>query len=417
MANILLLSLIFPPDNVSTAQIMGDLALDLKNKGHSLLVISTQPHFNDDIEAIKKQPLKPYRGRLLQKSNYFGIDVLHIWMPRKGKSKLLRIISWLGFHMVSTLAGFFCNFKPDIILTPSPPLTIGISAWLIGLWHKCAFVYNVQEIYPDVAVNLGVLKNKFLIKVLQYIETFVYDKAKALIIISDGMADNVKQKGVDKNKIFIIPNFVDIEGFQPGSKTNTFSIMHKLADKFVISYAGNMGMPQGLDILIDTAHILRHEKNIHFLMMGDGTERLSLIEKAKKLNLSNISFLTYQPYSLMPDAYAAADVSFVSQAPGTSNDGIPSKVYRIMACGRPVIACTDADSDLSRLITQSGGGIVVTAGDSKALAQGIMKVYENKDEWIQRGDKARSYVVANFSRDSICQKYNDILTDLTRKSI
>ncbi|MRS05405.1 glycosyltransferase WbuB, partial [bacterium] len=180
MARILILSLIFRPDNVSTAQIMGDLALDLKKRGHDVFVITSVPHFNDDAEALAAQPLDAYWGRLLKRSNYHGIEVLHTWMPRKGKNKLLRICAWLSFHGISTVAGLVSRFKPDVILTPSPPLTIAVSAWLLGMWHKCPFIYNVQEIYPDVAVNLGVLKNKFAIRCLQRLESFVYEKAQAL---------------------------------------------------------------------------------------------------------------------------------------------------------------------------------------------------------------------------------------------
>ena len=415
MARILILSLIFRPDNVSTAQIMGDLALDLKGYGHDVFVISTVPHFNEDAVALAAQPLSANWGNLLQRSNYRGIEVLHAWMPRKGRSILLRIIGWLGFHATSTMAGFFTKFKPDIIIVPSPPLTIGVSAWLLGLWHKCPFIYNVQEIYPDVAVNLGVLRNKFAIKCFKRLESFVYDKAKALTMISDGMANNVRCKGVTDKKIFIIPNFVDKDDFHPLSKVNEFSIRYKLHDKFVVSYAGNMGAPQGLEILIEASHLLRHEGGIHFLIMGDGSERASLIEMAQKLKLTNITFLSYQPYSLMAEAYAAVDASFVSQAPGTSNDGIPSKVYRIMACARPVIACTDEDSDLASLIIKADGGTVVKSGDSMALSKAIKQAFLQQDNWLQKGHNARQFMLQNYSRNTISKKYNDLIMNLLSK--
>jgi len=412
---ILILSLIFRPDNVSTAQIMGDLALDLKDYGHDVFVITTVPHFNEDAEALAAQPLSPHWGKLLQESNYRGIKVLHAWMPRKGKSILLRIIGWLGFHATSTLAGVLTKFKPDIIIAPSPPLTIGVSAWLLGLWNKCPFVYNVQEIYPDVAVNLGALRNHFAIKCLNRLENFVYDKAEALAVISDGMASNIRCKGVADEKIFTIPNFVDVDDFHPLPKINEFSIRHKLHDKFVISYAGNMGAPQGLEILIEAAHLLRNDEGIHFFMMGDGSERTSLMEKARNLKLTNITFLSYQPYSLMTEAYAAVDASFVSQAPGTSNDGIPSKVYRIMACARPVIASTDKDSDLASLIIKADGGVVVKSGDAMALSKAIKQAFLQKDIWLQKGQNARQFVLQNYSRATISKRYHDLVIRSLRK--
>jgi colanic acid biosynthesis glycosyl transferase WcaI len=415
MARILILSLIFRPDNVSTAQIMGDLALDLKAQGHDVFVITTVPHFNNDPEALEVQPLYSYWGRLLQRSNYRGIEVLHVWMPRKGRNKLLRIFAWLSFHFISTIVGFFTRFKPDIIFSPSPPLTIGISAWLLSFWHKCPFIYNVQEIYPDVAVNLGVLRNRLVIKCLRSIESLVYNKAEALAVISDGMANHIRTKGVPEDKIHVIPNFVDVEDFHPLSKINKFSSHYELHDKFVVSYAGNMGAPQGLEILIEASNLLRYEEGIHFLMMGDGSEKSSLIEKVKNLRLTNITFLPYHPYSQMAEAYASVDASFVSQARGTSNDGIPSKVYRIMACARPVLACTDANSDLARLVAMSEGGVVINSGDAMELANAIKHAYDHRDAWLKKGFKARNFILQNYSRVNINALYHELIIALLRK--
>jgi colanic acid biosynthesis glycosyl transferase WcaI len=415
MARVLILSLVFRPDNVSTAQIMGELAVDLKARGHNVFVITTVPHYNEDVEAMAEQPLQAYLGKLLQRSDYRGIEVLHTWMPRKGKNKLFRIVAWIGFHVISTLAGVFSRFKPDVILAPSPPLTIGVSAWLLGLRHSCPFIYNVQEIFPDVAVNLGILRSAFLIKRLQNLERFVYAKAGALAVISESMANRIRAKGVPKKKIRVITNFVDAKEFRPLPKVNEFSLRYGLHDKFVVSYAGNMGKPQGLDMLIKAAHLLRQEARIHFLMMGDGSERVSLIEQAQRLQLPNITFLPYQPYSLMAEAYATADASFVSQALGTSSDGIPSKVYRIMACARAVIACTDADSDLAHIVAKSDGGVVVQSGDALTLSNAIQQAFLQREAWLEKGSKARIFVLRDYSRSTISALYNELIMELQRK--
>ena len=416
MARILILSLVFRPDNVSTAQIMGDLAVDFKAKGHNVFIITTTPHYNEDPEALAGQPLQAYWGKLLQKSVYCGMEVLHAWMPRKGKNKLLRIGAWLGFHAISTLAGIFNRFKPDVILAPSPPLTIGVSAWFLGLWHHCPFIYNVQEIYPDVAVNLGVLRSGFVIKLLQNLERFVYAKARSLAVISVGMANCIRSKGVPEEKIHVIPNFVDVKDFRPLPKDNEFSRRYGLQNKFVVSYAGNLGKPQGLATLIEAAHLLRHEPGIHFLLMGDGSERISLIEQAQRLQLPNITFLPYHPYSAMAEAYATADASFVSQARGTSSDGIPSKVYRIMACARPVIACTDANSDLARLVVKAGGGVVVDSGNATSLSDAILRIFGQPDAWLEKSLKARDSILHDYSRPTITTRYHELIMELTRKN-
>jgi colanic acid biosynthesis glycosyl transferase WcaI len=415
MAKILLLSLVFPPDNVSTAHIMGDLAVDLSARGHTVSVITTIPHYNEDIDAIAGQTLYRYWTGVVSRSTYHGINVIHTWMPRKGKNKLFRIVAWLGFHAVSTLTGVLSRFKPDVILAPSPPLTIGISAWLLGLRHRCPFIYNVQEIYPDVAVDLGVLKNRSIIRFLEGLEGFVYQKSAALAVISDGMADRIRAKGIPDNKICVIPNFVDVDDFHPLPKVNPFCSKYGLENKFVVSYAGNMGKPQGLEFLIEAAHILRKEEDVHFLIMGDGSERQTLLNLISSLRLGNITFLPYQPYHLMAEAYATADASFVSQAPGTSSDGIPSKVYRIMSCARPVIACTDPDSDIARLVTKVDAGAVVNAGDPSALADVIRDAFNNRDEWIYKGIKAREAIMKGYSRSHISDRYSELIMGLQKR--
>lgn len=412
MPRILILTLIFRPDNVSTAQIMTDLAMDLKAKGHDVFVLTTIPHYNDDVIALAEQPLRPYWGKLVQESDYRGIKVLHVWMPRKGKNIILRLAAWIGFHIISTIAGIFSRFKPDVILAPSPPLTIGINAWILGACFKAPFIYNIQEIYPDVAVNLGVLKNRLLINFFRILEKFVYAKADVLTVISEGMASRVCARVVSREKVRMIPNFVDTEDFHPLPKKNDFSVFHRLQDKFVVSYAGNMGKPQRLEILLAAADLLRNEAGIHFLMMGDGSERASLIELAERLQLMNITFLSYQPYSLMAKAYASADVSFVSQAAGTSNDGIPSKVYRIMACARPVIACTDEESDLARLVIKTNGGAVVPPSNAKALADTILTAFQQYDSWVAKGLDSRSSILQEYSRSAVTEKYHALVLEL-----
>lgn len=414
MSKILILSLIFRPDNVSTAQIMADIASDLKALGHEIFVISTVPHYNEDQDALARQPLKPFLGRVIQKSTYSGMEVLHVWMPRKGNSKTLRIIAWLGYHLISTLTGVFCRFKPDIILTPSPPLTIGISAWLISKIRGCRFIYNVQEIYPDVAVNLGIIQNRTIISLFGLLERFVYSKSEALTVISEGMARNIRLKGVPEKKIKIIPNFVDIEEFHPLPKDNEFSRHYNLNGRYVVNYAGNLGQPQGIIHLIEAAHLLRNDRGIHFLIMGDGSERASLMTHAQRLKLSNVTFIPYQPYSLMPQAYAAADVSFVSQASGTSDDAIPSKVYRIMACARPVIACTDPGSDLEKLITDSDSGIAIPSGNAELISNAVLDAFHNRDLWRNKGKRARATIVQNYSRSKISSSYDQLFSHILK---
>ena len=160
MAHVLVLTLVFPPDGVSTAVIMGELSADLRKAGHDVTVVTTTPHYNRDAEAESRQPLVRMWGPLLYHSEFQGMRVLHVGMPRKSGKVLSRLLAWTQFHVLSLIAAVTLVRRVDVILAPSPPLTIGVCAWLLGCLYRAPFVYNVQELYPDIAITLGALKNR-----------------------------------------------------------------------------------------------------------------------------------------------------------------------------------------------------------------------------------------------------------------
>jgi colanic acid biosynthesis glycosyl transferase WcaI len=212
-------------------------------------------------------------------------------MPKKGKNVFLRLLAWGGFHQVSVLAGLSTVPRPDVILAPSPPLTIGVCAWILGKYHRAPFIYNVQEVYPDIAVRLGALRNKWLIGRLQQLERFVYRKAEKITVIAPRMRQRLLEKGVPSGKVEVVPNFVDIGDLSPLPKDNGFSRQHGIHEKFVVSYAGNMGPAQGLESFIEAAILLRGEPGIQFMMMGDGILRESFMERVAQSGLDNFLFL------------------------------------------------------------------------------------------------------------------------------
>ena len=416
MSRILLLSLVFPPDSVSTAQIMGDLASDLSALGHDLTVISTMPHYNRDVEAESRQPSQALWGPILRRSIFRGITVYHTYMPRKGQSILLRMLAWTGFHTISIVAALTVAPRPSMIIAPSPPLTIGICAWILSVIYRVPFIYNVQEIYPDMAIRLGAVRNKRIIDLLYRMEGFVYRKASALTVIASRMRERLLEKGVPDDKVHVIPNFVDISDLSPLPKMNDFSLKYNLQDKFVVSYAGNLGPAQGLTHFIDAAHLLRDEATIRFLMMGDGILSGELKKRIEKFDLPNFIFLPYQPYSLMAQAYAASDLCLVPQAAETGFEAVPSKVYRIMACARPVLAATDSSSDLARLIIDAGCGAVVSTASAEALADMIRSAHSNPEIWRSMGLAGRKHVVHHYAQHTVTDQYHALVEQLAFQS-
>lgn len=416
MAEVLLLSLVFPPDSVSTAQIMAELAIDLGKHGHRVTVISTIPHYNRILDNERYQPLRPKWGKILYQSKYHGMTVYHTFMPSKGQNALWRILAWAFFHIISVIVGLTIVPRPSAIITPSPPLSIGICAWLIGTLRRAPYIYNVQEIYPDIVIQLGRARNYWIIYFLYRLEKFVYSKASEVTVIAPRMRERLLEKGVSNNKVHVIPNFVDVGDLVPLPKDNDFSRKHNLYNKFVVSYAGNMGPAQGLEYFIDAAKILREEEGVCFLMMGDGILREPLRQQVEQYNLSRFVFLPYQQYSLMGQVYAASDLCLVPQAHETGVEAVPSKVYRIMACARPVLAVTEKNSDLARLVSESSCGTFVLPGSAEYLAEMIMRAYQNQQGWQNMGMSGREHVVRHYARETVTNQYHELIENLVSKS-
>ncbi len=412
MSRILFLTLVFPPDAVSTAQILGDLARDLRAKGHEINVLTTVPHYNRDPEAENRQPLRPFWGRVLKKSEYYGMPVFHTMMPKKGSSVPARLIAWTGFHILSAIAGLIVLPKPDLILAPSPPLTMGVVARLLGWLRGAPFIYSVHEIYPDIAIHLGALKNRTLIRFLYGLERFVYRRAASITVIAPGMLRNLIGKGVPRDKLVLIPDCADVDDFYPQARENSFSRRYGLIDTFTISYAGNLGVPQGLDVFLEAAHLLRENPAIRFLMLGDGMQREFLLRRLAELSLPNFSFMPHQPYSLMPLIYASSDANLVPQAGQTESDAVPSKIFRIMACGRPVIAVTHSSSDLAQLVRDAGCGVVAAPDSATELAEKIVWAFQHQAEWRTMGESGRRFVIQHYSRKAVADRYDQLIRSL-----
>ncbi|MEO8033249.1 MAG: glycosyltransferase family 4 protein [Acidobacteriota bacterium] len=410
MTNVLILSLVFPPDSVSTAEIMGDLAQDLSRQGHTVTVLTTVPHYNPDAAAEQDQPLRSFWGRLLRTSDYHGIRVYHAAIPAKTPSVIRRILGWIGFHAISTVAGLVTVPRPDVILVPSPPLSIGLSAWIISALRRGRFIYNVQEIYPDIAVSLGALKNATAIAVLNAVERFVYRRSAMVTVIAPRMHQRLVAKGVPAEKVRVIPNFVDLERLTPVVRDNELSRRLGLQDSFSVTYAGNMGPAQGLEVVIDAARLLTDQDGgIRFLLMGEGILRERLHAAASALPRQNVTVLPYQPNAMMPRIYAASNVCLVPQAASTGCDAVPSKVYRIMASGRPLIAITEADSDLATLVRDAQCGVVVAPDQARELARVVVEAARNPEEWREMGARGRAHVVARYSRPVVTAEYEALV--------
>ena len=412
MARVLILSLIFSPDNVSTAHIMAGIAEDLKSFGHDVCVITTTPHYHRDPHLEAEQPLHKWFFGIIKKSQFKGIPVYHIAMPDKHCNKLLRIASWLSFHLLSTIIGVCIRFKSDVILVPSPPLSIGINACVIAWLTRSRYIYNVQELYPDIAVNLGVIKHKGLIRLLAAVERFIYNRSAAVTAITESIQNKVVARIRDPQKARLIPNYVDFADVVEAPRINAFSQQYQIEKQFVVTYAGNLGIPQNLAILVEAGKLLSGQDGISILIIGDGTEKGDLRQRVNRDAITNVQVIDYQSYSMMPLIYAATDVFYVGQTLDAHSDGIPSKSYRIMANKKPILAVTTPDSDLAQCLRTSGGGVVVASNDPADLATAILAMKASGIDLKKQGKKAFEYVTQAFERSHVSRQYDQLIQSI-----
>jgi colanic acid biosynthesis glycosyl transferase WcaI len=418
MSNILILTLNFRPDGVSTAALVSDLADELMARGHRIVVITTIPHSNFDADARAEQPLTRLWGGLLYRSTYHGIPVWHTQVTRKGQHILGRMIGYFLFNLTSLLIGLFGVGRQDIVLVVSPPLTSGIIGWFLAIVKQASFIYNIQELYPDVFVNLKKLRpNSLGTRVLYWIEHFVYQRADALTVICEAFRTAVIHKGIDKEKIHLIPNFADTKAIYPAPKFNPFSVEHSLTTRFVILYAGNIGMTQSFEALLETAYRLKDEPEIKLLIIGGGVRADYVAFQIKQRALKNVLLLPYQPQSRVLDMYAAADISLVPLMTNTSQTTFPSKLYTIMSSGRPVIAAIDVDSDVVETIKQARCGVAVEADNPESLEHAIRNAYHQQAMFQEFGKNGRAYVETHFSRQQAGTMYHELIMRMLDKKV
>ena len=389
--NILLMSRYFPPEIGTAANLFFDLARGLAQNGHTVTVVTGFPWYN------LSAPPERYSGKFFMKEILDGITVVRVGVPVCGPAKLKLAAGHLTAPFASFLGGCFTP-TPDIIFIYSPPLFMGLAGWLLTLRKKVPFVFGVQDLHPQCYIDQGLLKNKAAIGFLKNLEKFCYHKASVITVHSQGNKDHiVRKKGIPEDKIKVVPNWIDIEEMKPLPRDNEFSRQHILTGKFVVGYAGTLGMSQGLMSVIEAARLLKDRKEIEFFIVGDGIEQPKMMKQAQEYGLTNVRFLPMQPKSLYPLVVASSDVGLVTLNKKVLTPVVPSKIISIMAAGRPVLASMPLDGDGPKLIAEARGGICVEAEEPQQLAGKIMYLSEHRSVGEQLGRQGRNYVVQCLS--------------------
>jgi len=408
---ILIHSLIFSPDGVSTAYLYNDIALKFQENGYEVLVLTTTPHYNVVESQLAAQPLKWKVWGICKESCFHGIRVLHV-PQKKFKSTCLRVLGFLYWHVVSFGIGLFQK-NIDVILSPSPPLTIGvINLWLAKL-KGCKVVYNVQEIYPDILNN----RNGMVISLLKKMEHYVYNASTAVTTIDVVFYNTIVGRFEDKNKLNIIPNFVDTVLYHPqnGSIITLDTSLFPHTDSIKLLYAGNIGYAQDWKPLISLVKKTK-DLDIDYFVIGEGVMKPFLQEKKREFSLEKLHILPYQPRELMPSILSYSDIQFIFMNPEMEMQGFPSKVYTIMACAKPLLICSGEDTPIVHFLKDIHCAklIINREFDQKIDEMAKWLTSVSRDDLREMGLKGLEIIKGSYSKDIVTKQYVDLVSTILK---
>jgi len=367
--------------------------------GHEVTVVCGLPNHPDGIIPEK------YRGRLLYREQIDGINVLRCWLyttPNRGVFK--RSISFMSFMLSSMFFASLFSGPCDVVVATSPQMLCGFAGYFVSRVKRRPFVLEVRDLWPKQIIDLGAVKSPFIIGLLSWVEMFMYRKAAAVVTVAPATTDEIASRGIPREKLFTITNGINEQFFLPQDRQSPPRAAHGWGEDVVVLYIGTHGLSQGLATILDTAKMLLPRKDIRFVFAGTGAEREMLIDRARDMGLSNVTFLTMQTKDNMPGFYAAADICLV---PLKNREvflyNIPSKMFEIMACARPIVAGVLGQA--RALLLESGAGLAIEPEDPAAYRDAILKLADDPALRQDLGRQGRDHVVAHYSRSQKAADY------------
>ena len=381
-----------------------ELARYLAQKGHKVTVIASPVSYltgNGQQKRVRKQV------------DDLGVTIIRSYtFPVLHRSFVWRILSFLSFMVSSFINGLFVR-KVDLVWGTTPPIFQGPTAWLLARLKGTPFLLEVRDLWPAFAVAVGVLKNKTLIRLSEWLERFLYKHADLVMVNSPGYIEHVKTRGA--REVALIPNGADPEMFDPADDGAAFRQAQGLEDQFVVLYAGAHGLSNDLNVVLDAATLLKDNPAIRIVLLGDGKEKPRLETRAAEMELSNVLFLPPIPKAEMPEALAASDACLAILKPiELYKTTYPNKVFDYMAAGKPVILAMDGV--VRKVVEDAQAGIPVKPGDPAALANAITDLASNPAKCRKMGKNGRLAIENQFSRIELAEKFTALLEIMRRRN-
>ncbi|MFN0124191.1 MAG: glycosyltransferase family 4 protein [Blastocatellia bacterium] len=395
----------FPPEMGAPSARTYEHARHWVSMGHEVTVITGFP--NHPTGIIRPE----YRGDFVRRERIEGIDLLRTWIycaPNKGFSR--RVLNFLSFFVSSFLLGAVMTKKPDVVVGTSPQFFCAVSGYLLSALKRTPFVFEVRDIWPLSAIELGALKNPLIIRALETIEMFLYRRAALIVIVAESTRPYLIAKGIAPEKIVLIPNGIDARYLESAAKADPAGIREELGlrDKFIVSYIGTHGMSHALDTVLKAAELLKDETRACFLFVGEGAEKDRLRQMAGAMKLENVIFLAEQPREKLTAFYRASDVSLVPlRRLDVFKKVLPSKMFELMGTGAPIICSVEGEA--AALLQRAGAGVCIEPENADALATAIRDMMDDPAKRRRYIAQGLEFVRTHYLRSALAEKYADSL--------
>ena len=397
----------FEPDVAPTGVVMTAICDELIEAGHQIEVVTALPWY----EHHRVDP--GWKGRLIRNERRVSGRVTRVHpFPTDKRNIPARATAFAGFTALATLVALFRRGRPDGVLAMSPPITLGLAGALVARIRRAPFVFNIQDVFPDVAIEVNAIKSPRIIRLARALERFTYRRADAVTVLSDDLRDNVVAKigAGSRTRVRVIPNFVDTAGIRPAPRDNSYRADFGLGDRTVVMYAGNVGFSQPLSLMVDAARELRDRDDVVFVINGGGAGRPTIEAEAR--DLRNVVFVDFQPRIRLPEVLAAADIHVVALKEGLARSSVPSKLYSILAAGRPVLAAIDSGTEVARVVERAGAGRAVPPVDPAQFRDALVEMIDGIELRREMGRRGRSFVEEWVSPSGVAGAYADLFTEL-----
>jgi glycosyltransferase involved in cell wall biosynthesis len=389
MAKLLFLNRLFGPETEVTGFLLNELAEDLAAQNEVTVICSDRARLRSEIWP------------LIRREKHGTVKVVRVFALKISKDRgLYRYLDHLIYFALAWFAAI--GERPDAIVAETDPPVLGLLATVFKFVKRCRFIYYCQDIYPEVAVATGGLKNRAVLAVLRRCNDAAYGGADAIVALGSDMAGLLRRKHIPLEKIAVIPNWADCDKIHP--QESAANRQGKLAS-FVVMYAGNLGWTQNLEVVLEAALLLRHEPRVKFVLVGDGARKKHLEAVATVKRLVNVEFIDRVLPSAMSDLLATGDLHLIPLGAGVAGSMVPSKVYGILAAGRPFVAMMEDYAEVARLAVTSEVGFVVPPGDSAALARTITEAMSNPKRLEAMGHRARLLAEQSYDRHLITARF------------